>query len=230
MSDSVPWWLSLPEEFALLSHTNSGKVHDSAQTAVGCAAAELGELALRRKLLVRSRKSRKFGFEVYRDHGEIQLLDTGPTGLVWADELMAELGDRSASERGPVTVKRWLRQRGRKAFTLHRTALTARGVLRRRSGGLLGRERHYPDTAVRDVLIDEVRAAYGERRPLDEHMLFLCDLVEGTRLSKDFRLTMSGRQRLDRARGAGAAGALPEDLRDTSTTLGFLVSLHGLGD
>ncbi|WP_406404220.1 GPP34 family phosphoprotein [Streptomyces sp. NBC_00879] len=45
MSGPAPWYLSLPEEFVLLSHLESGTVHDAAQTAFGCAAAELGELA-----------------------------------------------------------------------------------------------------------------------------------------------------------------------------------------
>lgn len=223
MSAFPPRYLSLPEEFVLLSHLDSGRVHDSAQTAVGCAAAELGELALRRKLLVLARKSRKFGFEVYRLQGEIQLLDTGRTGLVWADELLAEPAFRSASENKPIALSRWLRQRGREAFSLHRDALTDRGVLRYKPGGFLGRERHYPDLAVRNALINEVRAAHGGQSPLSEQMLFLCDLVEGAELTKDLGLKSSWRQRLERARGVGAVESLPEDLRDTSTALGFSV-------
>ena len=52
-------------------------------------------------------------------------------------------------------------------------------------------------------------------------MLFLCDLLDGAGLTKDFGLTLTRPQRLERARGTGAAGALPETLRDTSTVLGF---------
>jgi len=217
-------YLSLPEEFVLLSHWGSGRVHDSAQTAFGCAAAELGELALRRKLLVRPHKSRKFGFEVYRHKGEIHLLETDRadrTGLAWADELLAGLETRSAHEPRPITVQRWLRQRHREAFALHREALTGRGVLRRERGRFLGKDRYYPDPAVRNALINEVSAAHTGRIPLDEHLLFLCDLLEAAELTKDFGLRLTRRQRLDRGRGIGSAGSLPEALRDTSTVLAF---------
>ncbi|MCW2873194.1 hypothetical protein [Actinacidiphila oryziradicis] len=64
--------------------------------------------------------------------------------------------------------------------------------MRRKPGWFLGRERHYPDLAVRSALIK-------------------------------------------RARGVGAMEFVPEDLRDTSSVLGFLVPGRdgggfGLGD
>lgn len=223
MHGPAPRYLSLPEEFVLLSHTaDSGRVRDIDRMSFGCAAAELGELALRRKLLVRARKFWKFGVEVYWHQGEIQLLDTGRTGLGWADALLAELAV-SASGPKPVTVYRWLRRHRREALPRHREALTARGSLRREPGRLLGKERHYPDPVARDVLINEVRATYDGYRPLDEHMLFLCDLLEGSGLQKELGLSLSWRRRLERARGIGAVESLPEDLRDTSTVLGFMV-------
>lgn len=230
MSVPPPRNLSLPEEFVLLSHLASGKVHGSARAVIGCAAAELGELALRRKLLVRSRKSRMLGFDVYRTHGvEIELLDSGPTGLAWADELLAELQQHgSAAGHGRVRLPGWFR-RHHQGFSLHRAALAARGVLRPRPGRHTGlfrfpaRQRHYPDHVVRDALIAEVRAAAGEQSRIDEHMLFLSDLVETVGLSKDLGATMSTRRRLDRARGVGAVEHLPEDLRDTSSALAALV-------
>ncbi|MCW2873193.1 hypothetical protein [Actinacidiphila oryziradicis] len=40
-------------------------------------------------------------------------------------ELLAELEHCSASEHRPITVHRWLRQRRREAFSLHREALIA---------------------------------------------------------------------------------------------------------
>lgn len=225
MSVPSPGYLSLPEEFVLLSHLASGKVHGSARAVIGCAAAELGELALRRKLLVRSRKSTMFGFEVYRLHGvKIELLDTDRTGLVWADELLVELTHRSVSEHGRVSLNKWFR-RHHQAFSRHRTALTERGMLRHKPGGRpslfrsLTKERLYPDPAMRNALIMKVRAAGSEQIRLDEHMLFLCDLVEAAGLSKETGFTLSLRQRRDRGRGVGAAGFLPEELRDTSTAL-----------
>jgi hypothetical protein len=215
----------LPEEFALLSLTDSGKTRDSAQAVVGCAAAELGELALRRKLLVRSRKFTMFGFDAYRPHpAEIQLLDTSRTGLAWADELLAELERRCASEHGRVILRQWLRQR-REAFSLHRDALAERGVLRHKPGrhsGLFrffGRERYYPGSAARNALITAVRVANSGQSRLDEHMLFLSDLVGIAGLDKDLGIELRLRHRLDRGRGVGTVESLPEDLRDTSAVL-----------
>ncbi|AVH57352.1 MULTISPECIES: GPP34 family phosphoprotein [Streptomyces] len=214
-------YLSLPEEFIVLSHLDSGKVHDTTQTAFGCAAAELAELALRRKVLVRPHKSRKFGVEVYRHKGEIELLDRGRTGLAWADELLADLADMTGLE--THAVYRWLRRRHRKALPLHRQTLTERGVLHHRPGKLLGKERYYPDPGVRNALINEVRTAYTSQSPLTGHLLLLCDLLDGAELTKDLGLTLTHRQRLDRARGIGAVEPLPEVLRDTSTVLGFSI-------
>ncbi|EST18953.1 GPP34 family phosphoprotein [Streptomyces roseochromogenus] len=84
--------LTLPEEFTLLSLAETGKVIDSDQAGVGCAVAELGELALRGKLAVRTRKSTVFGLDAYRPYrAEIELVNADSTGLAWADELLAEL-------------------------------------------------------------------------------------------------------------------------------------------
>ena len=218
--------LSLPEEFALLSYGENGRVPNSAQAAAGCAAAELGELALRRRLLVRPRKTRKLGLEIYQNRGEIELIELSAnptrTGLTWADDLLSAVGTRAAQlAPRPLTVTRWLRERGREALALHTAALTERGALRHRPGTLLTRTRHYPDPALRAALLGGVRAVRAEQVPLDEHMLFLCDLLDGADLTKDFGLTLTRPQRLERARGIGAARALPEALRDTSTVLGF---------
>jgi hypothetical protein len=214
--------LSLPEEFALLSLTESGRTIDSGQAVVGCAAAELGELALRHKLLVRSRKFTVFGLAGYRPHpGEIHLIGTGPTGLVWADELLDELTRRDAAEAGRVIVRPWLRQR-HDAFALHRDALTARGVLRHQPGRhsgpfrAIGRDRYCPDPVVRGDLIAAVRAACTGQSQLDEHMLFLSDLVVSSELYRDLGFTMGMRSRLAHDR---AKGMLPQDLLDTSAVL-----------
>lgn len=164
---------------------------------------------------MRSRKSRAFGFEIYRGNGKIQLLDTGLTGIGWADDVLTELESRSG-------LHGWLRRRRRTALEVHRNALTERSLLRREPGRLLTRQRHYPDTPARNQLIAELRAVYDEQSPLDEHLLFLCDLVDGAELRKDLGLKLSWRRR-DRARSAGAVASFPEDLRDTSTLLGAAV-------
>jgi hypothetical protein len=173
--------------------------------------------------LIRPRKTRKLGLEIYQNRGEIELsANTTGTGLTWADDVLSALHTRTTTlTPRPLTVTRWLRERGRAALALHTTALTERGVLRHSPGTLLTRTRHHPDPALRTALLNGVRAVRAEQVPLDEHMLFLCDLLDGADLAKDFGLTLTRPQRLERARGIGAAGALPETLRDTSTVLGF---------
>ncbi|MFE6775360.1 GPP34 family phosphoprotein [Streptomyces sp. NPDC057702] len=218
--------LTLPEEFVLLSQLDTGHVRDVAQTAVGCAAAELGELALRRHLLVRANKSRKFGFEVYsysaRRPGEISLLSTEPIGIGWADALLAELHQSAAGDQ-PLKLPRWLRHRGHAALALHRAALADRGLLRHEPRTLWRRERHHTDRETRNALLAEVRAAHQERVPLDARLMFLCDLAEKAELMNDLGLTLTFREHLARARaharGTDPESQLPEDLRDTSVML-----------
>ncbi|MEV0702898.1 GPP34 family phosphoprotein [Saccharopolyspora sp. NPDC050389] len=223
----LPSRLSLPEEFVLLSYRDGGTVHDSSQVAAGCAAAELGELALRRKLLVRIRKGKKFGFDVYfPSDARIQLLDASPTGLGWVDELLAELAQRGAAEvGGNVRLRRWVRQR-RVALALHRAALVERDLLRHEPGkdlaGIFRGERHYPDYAARGMLLAAIQSAIGQDR-YDEHMLLLCGLAQAADLELGNRLTM--RQRLDQGRGIGAVASVPEELRDTSVALDSTVPM-----
>ncbi|MFF5717518.1 GPP34 family phosphoprotein [Streptomyces buecherae] len=222
MAGSPPQPLTLPEEFVLLSHLESGRVLDAEQTAIACAAAELGELALRRKLLVRARKTRKFGVEIYSyspsKSGEITLLGTEPTGIGWADTLLAELHQAAAGDQ-PLNLLRWLRRRRRVALSLHRAALTDRGLLRHEPRGLLRKERYHADRDARNALVATVRAVHDERIPLDAHLLFLCDLVRKAELMDDLGLTLPFFQRLARALGPDPADQLPEDLRDTSRML-----------
>lgn len=216
-------YLTLPEEFVLLSYRDSGETPDGTRTASGCAAAELAELALRRRLLASGGKSRLFGLQVVRtSNAKIQLLDSRPTGLGWADELLADLAARPGSKPRPP-VHRWLRERSWAAFVLHRDALVARGLLVRGHSKVLRAERHYPQAAHRDALINEIHAAYGGHRPLDERLLFLCDLMGGAGLGPALGLTMDRRLRMEWARGIGRVAAFPEDLRDTSTLLGALI-------
>ncbi|MER6568868.1 GPP34 family phosphoprotein [Streptomyces sp. NPDC001093] len=212
--------LTLPEEFALLSLAETGKVIDSGQAEVGCAVAELGELALRGKLAVRTRKSTVFGLDAYRPYrAEIELVNADSTGLAWADELLAEL-----AHAGEVVVPyKWVRRR-RIAFLQHRGALVGRGLIRRVPGrGLLRRERYYPDPNVRHGLIEAVRLAKAGEHRLDEHMMFLSDMVTASQLNRDLGGSWPKRHILDRARGTGAVESVPESLRDTSAVLAALV-------
>lgn len=212
---SAPSRLSLPEEFLVLSHHPHVKVHDIRQTAVGCAVAELGELALLRRLLVVPKKKRLFGFEVHFTSSRIHLLDLTPTGLSWADGLLAELGSLTVSRSKPTRLSTWLRRRGDEALYLHRQALIEHGSLFPSED----HELHYPNPSVRDVLISWLRAVANEHFFMDERMLFLSDLVEKAELNEDFGAAWSMRRRLDRGRGSGALAVLPEEVRDTSAAL-----------
>jgi hypothetical protein len=218
MSHFPPNPLSLPEEFVLLSHLPSGKVHGSTRAAIGCAAAELGELTLRRKILVRPWKSTVLGVKVHVTHrAGIELLDTTATGLPWADEVLAELSRSPVSREGRISIQRWFQGR-HQAFPLHRAALTERGVLRQRPRFLAGK-RCCPDQAVRDALITEIRAIGSGHRHVDAHGLFLCDLVRAVGLHRTLRIPTGLRTKPYRSRGAGSAESVPEDLRHASTAL-----------
>lgn len=79
--------MSLPGEFLLLAYTRHGNIHDHARSVAGCAAAELGELALRRRIRVAPRhKINLFGLQCHIPSGKIHVLDLTPTGLAWADD------------------------------------------------------------------------------------------------------------------------------------------------
>ncbi|WP_220270237.1 GPP34 family phosphoprotein, partial [Marinitenerispora sediminis] len=220
VSAHPPPVLSLPEEFLLLSHPSTGTARDSIRGAAACAAAELGELAIRRRLRVIPTMKRKvFGFDVYFGTGRIHLLNTSPTGLAWGDALLAELEHHVTSNRRPIGVHKWYRLRGNEALLLHRAALIERFVLMHDfSGELL-----YPDPALRDGLISQLQAVSSGLAPMDEHMLLLSDLVSSAGLDDALGLRWSLRQRLDHARGVGAVAALPQDIRDTSTVLSRFV-------
>ncbi|MFH9728876.1 GPP34 family phosphoprotein [Streptomyces sp. NPDC017260] len=214
--------MTLPEEFVLLAHSPSGKVRGSAQASFGCAAAELGELALRRKVLLRPRVSRTFGIETYGCPRGIDLLGTGRTGLAWADALLAEL-EVCTSEPEPVTLRQWLRRRGGAAPAPHREALTERGHLLHKPSRLPGRDRYHPCTATRAALVDEIRGGCSGRRGLDAHLLLLCDLAEAAGTGRSLSLRLTWRQWLDWSRRTGVLESVPEDLRDTSELFRFMV-------
>jgi hypothetical protein len=77
--------------------------------------------------------------------------------------------------------------------SLRREALAERGLLHHRPGypgpfRFLRRGRYYPDRAVRDALIAELRASSGQSR-FDEQMLILHSLVEAAKLNKYQGLT-----------------------------------------
>ncbi|MEV0056400.1 GPP34 family phosphoprotein [Saccharopolyspora shandongensis] len=184
-----------------------------------------------RRLLARIRKTKKFGFDVYfPSDAAIQLLDALPTGLGWADALLAELAQGSAADGGSVRLRHWVRRRGRTALALHRSALVERGLLRRDPGkgfaGIFRGERHRPDLAARGVLLAAVQSAIGLDR-YDERMPLLCDLAQSADLELGVRPTV--RQSLDRGRGIGAVAAFPEELRDTGVALGSAVPMSSQG-
>ena len=242
--------LTLPEEFALLSLADTGKMIDSGQAAGGCAVAELGELALRGKLLLRQREHKVFGWNAIRQITQvIELVDPTPVGLAWADELLAELTNEPEAM---SPAKLWRRRyRRRNPFHWHRDALVAHGLVRYvPSRGLFRRARYLPDPTVRNRLIDEVRLATeilqdaGGGRRLDVHTKFLSDMVIRGELAKDLgvvkdrgwhvnvmflngllnrELWSERRRARNRTPGIGALDSIPEPLRHTSEALADLV-------
>jgi len=141
---------SLPEEFLLLSQHHHGGLSDPYKTAAGCAAAELGELALHRRLRVTPKKKHGlFSFEFYSPPSRIHLLDPTPTGLAWADELLEELGHLADPKSNEIDLHTWLQTRRHKSLFLHREALTERiGPF-----PTVKHKHHYPHSHVCDVLI-----------------------------------------------------------------------------
>lgn len=236
--------MTLPEEFLLLCHDRYGNVHAYDRTVAGCAAAELGELALRHRLrVVPNRKIKLFGFESYASSGKIRMLDLTPTGLAWADDLLEELGrlsaprgrtdsdpDQAESPRRLIRLHKWLRLRGDQAFFLHRDAMIENSLLFPGAGSAEEDEEfHYPDSGVRNLLIDRLQAVNSEKVPMDERSLLLLDLVGDVGLEDELGLTLTIRQRLDHARGIGRVAAIPEDMRDTSTLLSGTIFARTLG-
>ncbi|RCG26727.1 hypothetical protein DTL70_06660 [Streptomyces diacarni] len=218
-----PQPLSLPEEFALLSHLPSGKVHGKLRAVAGCAAAELGELALRRRVLVRPRETTVLGVRAQITHrAGLELLDISPTGLPWADEVLAELSRFPVSREGWINIRQWLRERRRHAFGVHTAVLMERGVLRQRSG-VLGGKRCVPDEGVRGAVVAQLRAIGSGQRAVDAHGLFLCDLIRAVGLHRTLRVPMGLRTTPYRSRGAGSAESVPEELRCASSALVALV-------
>ncbi|GGK78361.1 hypothetical protein Sme01_23010 [Sphaerisporangium melleum] len=226
--------MSLPEEFLLLSHGRHGNVHDHDRSVVGCAAAELGELALRRRLRLAPHWMINFwGITCFFTTAEIHVLDLTPTGIGWADDLLTELGrlsapeghpasdpTRTASPSRPILLQRWLRLRGDRAFLLHREAMIERGLLFYSPGFRPEHEeRHYPDAALRTMLIDWLRAVNSAEVPADEQSLLLRDLVDGAGLNKELGLNRSIRQLRDQIRRTGTVAAVPKDMENTSDLL-----------
>lgn len=217
--------LVLPEEFALLSLAYAGKVIDSAQARRGCAVAELGELVLRGRLTVRPRKSRVLGLDGYHHlKTEIEVADASPTGLAWADEVLAGL----AQSGGTVVARKWVLRRTI-SFLLHRDALAGRGLIRHvPASGLFRRERSFPDRAAREQVISKIRLRESQA---DARVLFLADLVIAGDLARDLHIPRPGwRQVRDMHRGAGAAGSVPETLREASYLLSKLVPERSRGE
>ncbi|MDA3628142.1 GPP34 family phosphoprotein [Saccharopolyspora sp. WRP15-2] len=211
---NAPRPLTLPEEFVLLAHQPSGTVQSVLRADAGCAAAELGDLALRGKLRIRTNKFEFLGIRVYRGTNAVELLDVSPTGLGWADALLDELARLSATR--PVPVREWRQTRGVEAFDRHRAALVERGLLHHEPSDIPAQDRYLPHNPTRDALIAEIETAIGSHAPIGAHMLFRFDLANAI---AQLRITKRGRWVMNRDRGIGPVADIPEDLRETSRVL-----------
>ncbi|GAA4862483.1 GPP34 family phosphoprotein [Saccharopolyspora cebuensis] len=208
--------LTLPEEMALLLHLAGGTPASRRQASAACAAAELAELALRGRIVVRSRPVVVGGVQVpLVRRAEIEPRGTGWTGLEWADGVLAELARRGP---GPIPLRPWVVRRDQ--LPHHREVLIARGLMRRLPGGLLVRDRHLPDPVLARVSVRRIAAA-GQR--VDGRGLLLSDLVAAAELVGDLALPEPGDDRMNDERGFGRWSFRPEHLRDTSFLLASAV-------
>ncbi|RKT84274.1 Golgi phosphoprotein 3 (GPP34) [Saccharopolyspora antimicrobica] len=190
----MPLPLSLPEEFVLLSQRETGEVRYEPATSFGCAAAELGELLLRGKIRIWHKERRLFGRAVLIGSGKIELVDSGSTGLVWAEEVLNGLVRRQAAKSKPVTVTSWARHRSSDALNQHRSALLARGLLahappesRRKP------DRYFPHPGAREALLAELHASIAGHRPFDGRTFVLTQLANADGLSSEMRRGLSVR-------------------------------------
>ncbi|WP_170301398.1 GOLPH3/VPS74 family protein [Saccharopolyspora hirsuta] len=176
--------LTLPDEFALLLHKPNGSCYVSASPNAATAAAEIGELVLRGRMV---------------PHGTaVQLRDTASSGQPWMDRLLAEFQRAAGRENHPVELGWWLALRST-AFAAHRSVLVERGVLRverRKFLGVLPDDRYHPDRAIRTALLTELHALAREEVLVDGRLALLGTLVHRSGLVHALDFHRAERSRL----------------------------------
>ncbi|MER7010561.1 GPP34 family phosphoprotein [Saccharopolyspora sp. NPDC000359] len=185
MDEPLP--LSLPEEFLLLSHLDTGKVSHEHATSHGCAAAELGELLIRDKIGIWHHERRFFGLTVQLGSGKIDVRDSGSTGLRWAEDVLNALVRQQAARSKPVSVPSWVRRRSSEALHRHRSGLIARGLMLHAPTSRWKPDRYFPHRPAREALLAELHAAITGRRPHDGRTYVLSELATANGLGEELR-------------------------------------------
>ncbi|GAA2816290.1 GOLPH3/VPS74 family protein [Saccharopolyspora taberi] len=197
--------LTLPEQFVLLLYKDNGSYRAMADHT---GAAELGELVLRGRVELVGKK--------------IRLVDSSATGTGWVDEVTAWLKDRSGPKEKPVDAPRFIQRR--KSRKTHVATLVERGVLREEKKTFLGfipGDKHYPDHATRQALLDELHRVAREEREPDERLALLAALVHATGLSGPLGFDRAERKRLKQiSKGENLGKAVEAVIASTVAVLG----------
>ncbi|MGW5642884.1 GOLPH3/VPS74 family protein [Saccharopolyspora sp. NPDC003752] len=180
--------LSLAEQFVLLAHKPTG---GRVLAADYSGAAELGDLTLWRRVEFVGVK--------------IRLLDVTPTGIAWLDGGIGLLRQYAGSRNKPVPAYKYIRDRSpvgspsTSALAMHRSSLAQRDYLRcvrKRALGVIPRKRYYPNPAIWNAVLGDLRAfARGELQP-DGRLTLLAALVHSTGLAQSLPLANPERGQL----------------------------------
>ncbi|RKT84421.1 Golgi phosphoprotein 3 (GPP34) [Saccharopolyspora antimicrobica] len=180
--------LSLAEQFMLLAHKPTG---GRVMAADHAGAAELADFLLWQRI----------DFVGWK----IRVLDPAPTGFPWFDGGLALLQKHAVAKRKPLSVSKYLRGRSplsggwNSALAAHQVALARRDRLRRGEKHLLGLIPHdcwYPDPAVRNAVLNELRAFARQELPSEGRLVLLAALVHSTGMHHQLPLTKIERAQL----------------------------------
>ncbi|MFF5986744.1 GOLPH3/VPS74 family protein [Prauserella flavalba] len=215
--------LMLPDELVLLLHKEDGAHYPGPSVTVATGAARVGELVLRSRVALEGRK--------------LRVTDQSPTGLAWADALLAEFAKRSGDEGKPVDLSWWLSfELG--TFSDHRDVLVENGLLRKETKkflGLLKNSHFYPDEVAREAALTELTAlARGQREP-DNRTALLGSIAHASGLDKSLGFTDAERDRLDAlAKGENLGGLVESTVKEAveliATTMVMVTTLPGTGE
>lgn len=203
--------LTLPEEFVLLLHKPNGTYYVTADYS---SAAEVGELVLRHRIELEDK--------------QVRVLDAEPSGVEWADELIARVTEKAGQEDKPVNVAAILGDR-RSALKDHRAALVEHGLLTHQPKKFLGiipSDRYYPDEAAHEALLSEIREAARTERELDNRLALLCSLVYVSGLVHSLKFDKSERAVLKSiSEGEALGGAVEEVVAAASVAIATMATV-----
>lgn len=163
--------LTLPGAFVLLLQKPNGASYRNSMAATVVVAAELGELALQKRVTWQGK--------------QLHLADATPTGIARLDALLTKIDSRTGHGGKPIGVRSWVAlrgMRGKSTLRKHRAILAEQQFVTREPHKLLGmlpNDRYVPDAEARDAVVGRIRsAAQGGR--YDERTELLCCLVHAS--------------------------------------------------